>query len=293
MVQHADIDHTGLTGVGVGDATAHIADNADAHDASAISIVDAGTYFTGTDVEAALQELGAGVGGSVATDAIWDAAGDLAVGTGANTAARLAAGATSGHVLTSNGAGVAPSWQAAAGGGGALVLLEQHTASASSSLDFTTFISSTYDTYKIELVDIVAATSTADLRLHFGSGGGPTYDTGNNYQWSADGRASGAAAYTDAGGTGIVRLFQDMNTSANFGFGVASLTLYHPQSASLYKTLLGQAFWTTVSVASGPAAIQASWGVQWYNASAMTALRFIMSSGNIASGTIRAYGVTK
>lgn len=49
--------------------------------------------------------------------AIGDAAGDLAVGTGANTAARLAAGATSGHVLTSNGSGAAPSWQAAAGGG--------------------------------------------------------------------------------------------------------------------------------------------------------------------------------
>lgn len=33
-----------------------------------------------------------GGGGSVATDTIWDAAGDLAVGTGSNTAARLAAG---------------------------------------------------------------------------------------------------------------------------------------------------------------------------------------------------------
>jgi hypothetical protein len=37
--------------------------------------------------------------GSVATDAIWDAAGDLAVGTGANTAARLALGATNGMAL--------------------------------------------------------------------------------------------------------------------------------------------------------------------------------------------------
>ena len=44
-------------------ASDHIADAADAHDASAISIVDAGAYFTGTDVEAALQELGAGGGG--------------------------------------------------------------------------------------------------------------------------------------------------------------------------------------------------------------------------------------
>jgi len=39
---------------------AHTSDTADAHDASAISIVDAGAVFTGTDVEAALQELGAG-----------------------------------------------------------------------------------------------------------------------------------------------------------------------------------------------------------------------------------------
>jgi len=44
---------------------------------------------------------GAG-GGSVATDAIWDAAGDLAVGSGANTAARLAIGAA-GLALVSNG----------------------------------------------------------------------------------------------------------------------------------------------------------------------------------------------
>ena len=45
-----------------------------------------------------LMSGGAG-GGSVATDAIWDAAGDLAVGTGANTAARLAIGATNGMVV--------------------------------------------------------------------------------------------------------------------------------------------------------------------------------------------------
>ena len=37
-----------------------------------------------------------GGGGDVATDPIWDAAGDLVVGTGANAAARLAIGATNG-----------------------------------------------------------------------------------------------------------------------------------------------------------------------------------------------------
>jgi hypothetical protein len=70
-----------------------------------VSIVDSGSYFTGTDVEAALQELGAagGGGGSVATDAIWDAKGDLAGGTGANTAAKLTVGANK-SVLTADSA---------------------------------------------------------------------------------------------------------------------------------------------------------------------------------------------
>ncbi len=66
--------------------TAHLSDTADAHDASAISVVDAGTYFTGTDVEAALQEAGAAISAlndilsplGAATDNVvprWDATG--------------------------------------------------------------------------------------------------------------------------------------------------------------------------------------------------------------------------
>jgi hypothetical protein len=52
-----------------------------------------------------LMSGGAG-GGSVATDAIWDAGGDLVQGTGANTAARLALGAA-GTVLRSTGSAAA------------------------------------------------------------------------------------------------------------------------------------------------------------------------------------------
>lgn len=52
------------------DAAAHIADATDAHDASAVSIVDAGNHFSSTEVEGALQELGAAGGASFATPAI-------------------------------------------------------------------------------------------------------------------------------------------------------------------------------------------------------------------------------
>lgn len=54
--------------------------------------------------------LGDGVGAAaVATDTIWDAAGDLVYGTGANTAVRLAPG-TTGQVLTLGTGPVAPAW---------------------------------------------------------------------------------------------------------------------------------------------------------------------------------------
>lgn len=42
----------------------HVAENVDAHDASAISVVDSGGYFSGTDVEAVLQEIGEELGAS-------------------------------------------------------------------------------------------------------------------------------------------------------------------------------------------------------------------------------------
>ncbi len=61
---------------------------------------------------------GAGGSGSVATDSIWDAAGDLAVGSGANTATKLAKG-TALQVLRVNAGGTALEWAAASGGGDA------------------------------------------------------------------------------------------------------------------------------------------------------------------------------
>lgn len=63
-------DDAGAEYAAGGDISAHLADTTDAHDASAVSIVDTGAYFTGTDVEAALQELGAGAGGAADDDTI-------------------------------------------------------------------------------------------------------------------------------------------------------------------------------------------------------------------------------
>jgi hypothetical protein len=74
--------------------------------------------------------------GSVATDTIWDAKGDLAGGTGANTAARLAIG-TNGQFLTADSAEVTGmKWATLSGGGDALVAnpLSQFAATTSAQL---------------------------------------------------------------------------------------------------------------------------------------------------------------
>lgn len=80
--------------------------------AGAMAFLTLGTNLsiTGTTLDAA------GGSGAVATDAIWDAAGDLAVGSGANTAVRLAIG-TANQVLRVNAGATALEWATLAGTG--------------------------------------------------------------------------------------------------------------------------------------------------------------------------------
>jgi hypothetical protein len=70
-----------------------------------------------------------GGGGAVATDTIWDAKGDLAVGTGADTASKLSVG-TNGHVLTADSTtATGLKWAAAAAAAGGSDTQVQYNAS--------------------------------------------------------------------------------------------------------------------------------------------------------------------
>jgi len=60
---------------------------------------------------------GVPAGGAVATDVIWDALGDLAVGTGANTAAKLTAGANDTILMAQSGEATGLKWVASAAAG--------------------------------------------------------------------------------------------------------------------------------------------------------------------------------
>jgi hypothetical protein len=178
------------------------------------------------------------------------------------------------------------------GGGGALVLLEQHTASTSATLDFTTFIGSTYDDYIFRFINVLPATTNTALWMRMSTNGGSTYDAGANYinatwRWHS---GLGSATAGGAGNSAIVCAGADgVSNSSTWGGLTGEMTLYNPGSAS-YKRAGGY-----VGHADGTTAVleEAMVGGMYQISTAVNAIRFLMSSGNITSGTIRVYGVSK
>jgi len=92
-------------------------------DADNVDIADVGVIITATEVEGALQENRTAIDLNtakdtnvpVSADPIWTAAGELVIGTGAGTAQKLAAGATT-EILVGGGA-ADPVWTTATGTG--------------------------------------------------------------------------------------------------------------------------------------------------------------------------------
>jgi hypothetical protein len=154
------VDDAGVK-TAVGDAAAlaaHTGDTVDAHDASAISFTPNGS-IAATDVQTAIQEVRDEAGsGSVATDAIWDAAGDTVYGTGANTGVRLAAG-SAGKLYQMNSGATAPEWGSWAPQ--RAVLGSQHAIASATATEVTGLqITLVAGTYKFRYSLIVQSTAT-------------------------------------------------------------------------------------------------------------------------------------
>jgi hypothetical protein len=175
---------------------------------------------------------------------------------------------------------------AGGGGGGALILLEQHTASSSASLSFTSWYSSSYDVYKIEIVGITVGTNGANLQMQMSTNGGSTYDTGTNYDWQGFAMTNGGTGFNGANAQTSIALMVTMdNTNAHYP-GTGSLTLYDPGNTSLWKFIGGL---TNYVNTARPAFGLTVTGI-YLNASAVNAFRILTSSGTF-SGIVRIYGV--
>lgn len=174
---------------------------------------------------------------------------------------------------------------------GAWVLLEQHTASSSASLDFTSWYSSTYDTYKIVLTSVLPATDAAVLYMRLSTNGGSSYDSGANYYFGAFTWNTATGLGTLSGQTQICPVGNYGVSNAATGGGVSGeITLYDPANTAAYTIMRGSLFF---SYSTGPLPTGAALFARYDVTTAVNAFQFSFSADEIASGVIRVYGIVK
>ena len=183
----------------------------------------------------------------------------------------------------------------AAVSGGAMNLLETQTASSSSTISFTSGIDSTYDEYVFKFKDIHPATDAVHLQINFSADSGSNYNvtkTTSNFQafhMENDGEA-GVAYQTSldmAQGTGAVAISNSLSND-NDGSTAGYLHLFNPSDTTFVKHY----------VATFNATQYQDYSTNYYVAgygnttSAIDAVQFQMSSGNIDAGVIKLYGIS-
>jgi len=183
------------------------------------------------------------------------------------------------------------------GGGGGLVLLEEHTAASSASLAFTTrnvtgqsghTFQSDYDVYQIEIINIALSTDLAQLQCQVSSDGGSTWVASGNYYSAFGGVTNGGATFVSALGNPASAWIL-MGDLANNWTVNGSLHLYTPLSTTTYKQMTGNLIYADhVNMYAGNNLSALTISGTGYNA-----VQFAASTGNIASGTVRCYGLAK
>jgi hypothetical protein len=162
--------------------------------------------------------------------------------------------------------------------GSELVLLATATASASSTLNFTSAIASGYSQYKF-VIDTILHSTTATLNLKASVDNGGTWTASVSWQTEVVTTGGSTALAVRAGGSTPAVLTG--NNAANIVCG--HLTLTAPQTATGVWLLNG----TVVDNSQGPIDIHANSSTP----AAINAIQFLPSAGTLTSGKIYMYGV--
>lgn len=252
---------------------------------SGATLTTTSTLPAGTNIATTIQYFNTGVVNTVADDAI--GLGQMASGTDGNLITYDASGnpahvatGSDGQVLTSAGAGAAPTFETLAGGGWEYV--SSVTASSSATLAFTNMASG-YD-YDYQFSSVLPATDAATMKAELGIAG-PTYRTSNYKDSEARVGATSGAASGILTTTGIAIGVAGAGNQADEGWRAYGISLYSPADSGVKTTFLKQGvfFDSNVTVYNNHG------GGIYTTAEAQTSIKFALSSGNIASGVIKQY----
>ena len=177
---------------------------------------------------------------------------------------------------------------------GDMILLSTATASSSATIDFTSGIDSTYKEYIFKYIDIHPQTDTASFTFQTDTGTNTSYNqtvTSAFFQViHAEGDGSEEVSYNTGNDHAQQTSFQIIaeNVNAdNDGCVAGTLHLFEPSSTTFVKH-----FFTNSELNTANNLCMNVYASGYFNTTtALTRVRFKMSSGNIDAGTIKLYGI--
>lgn len=221
-----------------------------------------------------------GPGGGMASDSLWDAAGDLAIGTGANTGGRLAIG-TANQTLRVNAGATAPEWVSAG-----RVLIGEITPTGTGTLSWGS-ISATYTSLEIEyVVRGTQAAAYVEGSIFFNND-----TTAANYRTTGEGGYGSNTGYV-AGADDAANLAGKVPagtaTAGYAGYGFIKIPYYAKTAfhKTAINTFVARRSDSSVEVFTGTVS------THWESTVAINRVDITLSAGNYDTGsTFRLYGV--
>jgi hypothetical protein len=180
--------------------------------------------------------------------------------------------------------------------GGGMTLISEQTASGSATISFTSGIDSTYDSYVFKFYDIHGSADNSDLTFNGSTDSGSNYNTVKTTTMFRAIHSEGGdttLGYDTGGDLAQSTSFQSLIRSIgidNDQCGVGTLHLYNPSSTVFVKHFIQTS--NSYGSASNDYSRNQFFAGYMNTTSAVDAVQFKMSSGNIDSGVIKLYGVS-
>ena len=256
--------------------------------ATGIITHDGAGTFTGSTVTEGAVLLGST--SNTITDTGVLSKGTLIVGDGATAPTLLSVG-TNNHILVADSAQSAGvKWASAASGTVILNYLSSVTASASSTVDFTSNITSTYANYLITITDLIPGSDGFFLAMRTSSNSGSSWDSAaSDYTWSIY-YVDTTTSENSSTGDSWIQLTSSAADELGNGTGEtcsAWIWIRNPSNSATYTRI----DWDITYVGDRGYCNRTMGGGERASAGVVNGVRFIMESGNIASGVFRLYGI--
>ena len=182
---------------------------------------------------------------------------------------------------------------------GKMTLIKEQTASSSASISFVdgssdVVLDSTYPIYLFKFINIHPATNSTDFDFQVSTNGGSAYGVNITSTWfqsahNESGTTTGLSYETAedlAQSTSFQTLNQDIKNDADSS-NSGELYVFNPSSTTFVKHFMA----VNQCMQSTPYSVQSFCDGYVNTTSAIDAIQFKMSSGNIESGTIKLYGI--